>query len=325
MKTDYTKYLLTFALVIGSGLLYQRYKESEKKKLSNESYELIKKYILNDSSLANLKKPIIWVHLPYQKNAREWESFGSRVTLNLNQPYLNLTIKTLIDKCGKSFHICLIDDETFQHLLPGWELDISRVGEPIATYIRQLGILNLLYNYGGMVIPASFICLKNLKNLYEDGVKKENMFMCEMINRSKTADVISHTPNTKFMGCEKENEIVFNAIKFLEKTISNDQSGQPLLSDVLNSWFIQKQLDNEKIKVISGRKIGTKLTNDKPLGLEELLASDNENLPSAGYGILIPNEELLIRKNYQWFLRMSEKEILNSDMVVSKYFDQALN
>ena len=100
MKTDYTKYLLAIAVVIGSGLLYQRYQEKEKKKLSKENYELIKKYILNESSLANLKKPILWVHIPYSRNSREWESFGSRSTLNLNQPYINLTIKGIIEKCG---------------------------------------------------------------------------------------------------------------------------------------------------------------------------------------------------------------------------------
>ena len=111
MKMNYSKYLVTIAVVIGTGMLYRRYQDSEKRKLSKENYELIKKYILNDSSLANLKKPILWVHIPYSKNAREWDSFGSRMTYNLNQPYLNLTIKTMIDKCGKSFHICLIDDK----------------------------------------------------------------------------------------------------------------------------------------------------------------------------------------------------------------------
>jgi hypothetical protein len=325
MKPNYSKYILTILGVIGTGMLYQRYQASEKKKLSNEDYELVKKYILNDSSLANLKKPILWVHIPYSKNAREWDSFGSRMTLNLNQPYLNLTVKSIMDKCGKSFHVCLIDDETFANLLPGWDLDITKVGEPIAGYIRQLGMMNLLYNYGGMIVPPGFICLKNLKNLYEDGTKKDHMFMCETSNRSKSADVLSHAPSTKFMGAEKENPIIFDAIKYIERLISDDQSSQPLVSDVINSWFIQQYIAKRDIELVSGRKIGTKLTNDKPLGLEELFASDNENLPNAGYGILIPSDEVLIRKNYQWFARMSEKDILDSDMVVSNYFNQALS
>jgi hypothetical protein len=97
------------------------------------------------------------------------------------------------------------------------------------------------------------------------------------------------------------------------------------VSDVFNSWFVTQILEKKKINLVSGRKIGTKLTNDKPLGLEELFASDNENLPNAGYGILIPHEEVLIRKNYQWFARMSEKEILDSDMVISNYLSQALS
>ena len=325
MKTDYTKYLLAFALVIGSGMLYQRYQEKEKKKLSKENYELIKKYILNESSLANLKKPILWIHIPYEKNAREWESFGSRMTLDLNQPYINLTVKGLIEKCGKSFHICLIDDDTFKNLLQGWTIDLTRVGDPVQLYIRQLAMMNLLYNYGGMIVPYSFICLKNLKNMYEDGTKKDHIFMCELMNRSKSSDVLSHSPNINFMGAEKENPLIFDSIKFLENLISTDQSSEVQVSDVVNGWFTKKLLEKEKINLVSGRKIGTKLTNDKPLGLEELFASENEHLPNSGYGILIPADEVLKRQNYQWFLRMNEKEILESDMVVSKYFNQSLN
>ena len=54
-------------------------------------------------------------------NARWWKSFGSRNTKCLNQPYQYLTIKSIVDKCGEHFNICLIDDKSFEKLIPRLE------------------------------------------------------------------------------------------------------------------------------------------------------------------------------------------------------------
>ena len=95
-----------------------------------EQYELVKKYLLNDSSLAKSKKPIIWIHMVYDINSRWWPSFSSRNTDCLNQPYLYLTIKSIIDKCGEDFNICLIDDDTFSNIIPGWATNLNMVADP---------------------------------------------------------------------------------------------------------------------------------------------------------------------------------------------------
>ena len=65
--------------------------------------------------------------------------------------------------------------------------------------------------------------------MYEENVKKEHLFMCELTNRGKSSDVLTHVPSVNFMGCEKENETIHKAIKYLEwhpkwnfeKTIQN--------------------------------------------------------------------------------------------------------
>ena len=48
--------------------------------------------------------------------------FHSRNTNNLNQPYLHLTIQSIIDHCSNDFHICLIDDDSFSKLIPEWDI-----------------------------------------------------------------------------------------------------------------------------------------------------------------------------------------------------------
>ena len=94
-------------------IIYSKYQSVEYDDENMRNYKLVKKYLLNDSSLAQSKKPIIWIHMVYDINARWWPSFSSRNTDNLNQPYQYLTMKSIIDKCGEDFNVCLIDDDTF--------------------------------------------------------------------------------------------------------------------------------------------------------------------------------------------------------------------
>jgi hypothetical protein len=122
------------------------------------NYDAIKKYLLNESDLAKSKKPIMWIHVPYEYNSRSWSSFGSRSNCDLNQPYLYLTVKSIIKHCDNSFHICIIDDKTFGKIIPGWNINMSFLAEPILGYVRQMAIAKLIHSYGGMSVPISFLC-----------------------------------------------------------------------------------------------------------------------------------------------------------------------
>ena len=37
------------------------------------------------------------------------------------------------------------------------------------------------------------------------------------------------------------------------------------------------------------------------------------------YGIVIPSEEILKRRNFEWFARLSEKQVLQSDTIIGNY------
>jgi hypothetical protein len=107
-----------------------------------DEYEMVKKYLLNDSPLYGFNKPKIWIHTKYEISARKWKDFYWRNTYDLNQPYIHLTIKSIINHCGgKDFHICLIDDETFSKLLPKMDISIdSNMAEPQKSAIPTIGI-----------------------------------------------------------------------------------------------------------------------------------------------------------------------------------------
>ena len=158
MKSFTNLFILFFVLIV-LGFLYKRFEDKRLREEEGETYEAIKNYLLDDITLGKSKKPILWIHVPHAYNSRNWMSFGSRSSFDLNQPYLYLTVRSIIKQCEDSFTICIVDDFSFQKLIPNWNIDMTCIAEPILSNIRMLGLSKLLYIYGGLICPISFICL----------------------------------------------------------------------------------------------------------------------------------------------------------------------
>ena len=76
-------------------------------------------------------------------------------------------------------------------------------------------------------------------------------------------------------------------------------------------------------------ELGRKGRDGKRIELEDLLAAGGEgvlpfDMPVNTVYTPIPIEELLRRRNFGWFLRMSEDQILESDLAISTLFREAL-
>lgn len=315
-------YLFAFSLIMIASAVSSKFKNAFSSN-NRDEYELIQKYLLNDSPLYGFNKPKIWIHTKYEVNARKWKHFYSRNTTDLNQPYIHLTIKSIIDHCGDDFHICLIDDETFSKLIPGWDVDITILAEPIKTQMRELAMMQLLYIYGGMIVPNSFICTKNLKPLYKQGIAGNRPFLCENINRScnieKQKYRILFTPNTYFMGAEKRDPVIYEFVEYL-KTKNNNMhfsSERDFLGDS-SQWCIDAN-NSGKINIIGGELIGVKTQKRKQILLEDIMSDGYVDLSKDAFGLYIPADDILFRPKYQWFAVLSGEEVLNTNTVISKY------
>jgi len=314
-----SKYLYPLSITLILSLLYNKYKSSEEDDEHMRNYKLVKKYLLNDSSLAKSKKPIMWIHMVYDINARWWPSFSSRNTDKLNQPYQYLTLKSIIDKCGENFNVCLIDDDTFTNIIPGWTIDMSLVADPIKTKIRQLALARILYYYGGFLIPSSFLCFQNLYPLYESLTAGHKMFVAEMLNRKGVSDQVTFFPSTKFMGCQKGCPLMSNYMNYLESLISTDFTAESHFVDAFGRWCFEK-INQGEMNLIPADLIGARDINGKPVTLEMLMSNMFLNLSGQVQGLYIPADEILNRHAYQWFARLSAKQALASDTTLGKYF-----
>ena len=314
---------ILFIILVSLGILYQKYLEKQAQRVSFNDYDEITKYLLKETSLDETKKPLLWIHIPYEYNSRNWDSFGSRSNSNLNQPYLYLTVKSIIKNCDESFKIVMIDDGTFEKLIPNWNINISLLADPIKEYIRQLGISKLLYIYGGMRVPISFLCFQDLIGLYKRGTRDNNMFTCENYDMNITSTNQLMYPNVGFMGATKENKTMKEFIDFMERTISDDFTAQNTFLGEFDKWCNQK-MEKRRINLIPGTDVGTKTVDDEPITVETLLGDDYIHFYGKMYGIWIPDKMILKRTRYEWFARMSPEQIFQSQFILAKYIVLAL-
>lgn len=291
-----------------------------------EDYKAVQLYLLNDSPLYGFNKPKLWIHSKYEINARKWKSFQSRNTTELNQPYIHLTIQSIINHCDQDFHICLIDDHSFSKLLPSWNLDLTTMPEPLKSRARQEALLNLAYYYGGIIVPDTFLCIKPLLPLWQQTQRRETPFMGERLNRStnllkQKGTTRTFIPDPYFLSALKNSPVIQEAIEFVKK--EQQESANSAEPEFLGSlrWWADEAVEEGKLLYLDGAKIGVKKakTGD-PILLEDLLSEKYLDLATDAFGIYIPGDELLKRTKYQWFSVLSQQEILDSRMIVAKYF-----
>ena len=315
---------LSILLLIAIGYIYKKFKLNVDSNIQKEELNIIKKYLLNDDidntieKLSAIKKPIIWLHIDYVKNSRHWESFGSRNSNELNQDYLYLTIKSIINKCSDYFHIIIVDDDSFCKLLENNTIDLNIVSDPIKSNLRTLNIMKLLYAYGGLYIENSFILFKSLDKIYENVLNNNKMVTAEFKNTSSNSHIMHFMPSTKFIGCVKECKKMKEFMNHLEILYSSDYSNSATIEDLVNKWLLINSQNNE-IDLIDGQYIGTKNINNKLINLEDIMCSTFLELNNKCYGLYVPSDELLKRNKYNWFCKLNSKEVLEANTNLSKY------
>jgi hypothetical protein len=324
-STKVGQYLLLFGVVSTISYIATKYNSSVDK---TDEYELIKKYLLNDSPLYGFNRPKLWIHSKYELNARKWKDFQSRNTTELNQPYLHLTIKSIINHCGKDFNVCLIDDESFSKLIPSWEHNLVTMAEPMKSHYRELGMAQLLYYYGGMIVPNSFICIKNLKPLYDESVSTNKPFVCENVNHSvnllKQKNKMLFMPSTFFMGANKNDSVIKALIEHIKGRNKNPyfNTEADFLGDT--SYALFDLVNSDFMTLVLGQSIGVKTRNKKQILVDHLMEENYLDLSDDIFGIYIPADEILQRTKYQWFASLSQEEILESNLIVAKYLKASI-
>jgi hypothetical protein len=355
MENKLLKIGIAYAVIMIIGYVYNKYKKTVEVEEQYQDNEFIQKYLLNGSSLTKNNKPILWIHIKFDKNARSWESFGTRTSDDLNQPYQYLTIRSIIEACGESFNVCLLDDEAITKIIPEWTTKVEHLPTPLRSHMRELAMANILYLYGGMVVPSSFICFYDLRTLYDTHLKQSNVMIGELRSTSSISSESQYSPSTKIMGCRKKDPLMKEYLDYLEQLVSKDYTNEMEFTGEPSRWWMARLNNNNnnnragngcnggsqmiemiednqiappetpaslskyRVSLIPAEELGAKTTTNKPVLLEELLSDVDIRLSPTSAGIYIPSCEILKRNKFQWFARLSPKQVLESNTLIGKY------
>jgi len=288
-------------------LLYKYYKIKYDRNVNNFKKEVvdIDIYFFSDLYLKNSKNRKIWVHLPFEKNSRKWDSFGSRTSTKLNLAYMTLCIKSIIDWCGQSYDIIIYDDTNIPSLLPDNKVDLLKISGSLLDKYRELCKLQILYEYGGVMVPPSLFLRQNIKN-----IDSPNMFyVCETTNDNNVSYANSIV-STQLMGSNKNNNELNKYIEIYANELKED-FGE-------SNNFAMNYFKQNAIPYIDGKIIGTKDIYNKQIGIEDLLSNKKIILDKQHIGLYIP-DQLMKRTKYNWFCKLNEEEVLQCQVFISYY------
>ena len=193
------------------------------------------------------------------------------------------------------------------------------LSDPIQQHMRNYALSQLLYYYGGMLVPSSMLAIHDFKPIFDNGISKYGCFSVEKNNRNSTSQYKQYFPSIKIMGCVKKNKIMLEFVKYLEVLALSDYTNEIDFLGEADRWLYKKTATFH-MSLLDGKIFGIKTICNKPIYINDLISNKYIDFDKRVLvGIYVPMDELLKRTNYQWFTRLSQEQVLDADTALSRY------
>jgi len=246
----------------------------------------------------------------------------------INIPFLNLCYETIVMHNKAHYRVEVISGlADLAGRLGGWEAlpepmrnPDTFVKEPELNWIRAA----VLAKFGGLWVSPSTIWLGDLKPLPADKVVFFGM------NIEETYATKTSVPALDIAWSPKPEHPVWVAWeKAVKERLNFRTGGSEFRHDERSDFADALKAFPDQIQVLRVPEISRKGPNRRRLELEDLISATGSthatfNIPKDAVYLPIPLAELLEREKFGWFLRMSEDQIMESDMVISHLFRKAL-
>tara|TARA_Y100000389_G_scaffold118921_1_gene116085 strand:- start:2604 stop:3161 length:558 start_codon:yes stop_codon:yes gene_type:complete len=178
---------------------------------------------------------------------------------------------------------------------------MDELSMPIKERVRRLAKMKLLYHYGGLVVPPSFLCLKNLQPLYMGSDMRNFRVQCD--------------ERESIIASKRNDDGVFRHMKNLEKYIT-DLSEEVEFKNLLN-----KSAEKNMAYLKDGhKKFGLIDKTNEPIKLSALLGDGVINFDETLYGIFLPCGDIIQSHKYSWFAYIGVDDIKRSSLYISNFF-----
>ena len=272
-----------------------------------------------------LNTPTVWIFVnDTDVNSRWWADFGARSSRVYNMPFLNLCYQTIVRACGEKYHVEVIgglaDAEARLGYLPT-PMRNKRIPlrQEEMTYLK----VAFLEKFGGLWMGPASICLKALPELPKDRVV---LFGSDPLETYAGPEG-TVMPNQHAMWSPVAHHPFFAKWKsLLEPRVEEQHGGREIRND--SRWdSLFSGNGRQDVTMMPNAEL-TRKAGGRRLELEDLLAAGTEGdlpfeiHPETVY-VPFPWPELLERRMYGWFLRLSEEQVMESDLAVTHLFKKA--
>lgn len=276
-----------------------------------------------------MDKPVMWLYYDTSDvHSRSWADFGARSSRALNLPFLNLCYESIVHQNKDTYRIEVIGGLAgaaeilggWDQLPPGLRDPISPVNEAELNYLR----VAILAKRGGLWLEPQCICLKPFGELPKD----KTVFFGTDLEETFAGKDGTTIPGFRAIWTPKKEHPMFTEwAAVCYQRIAEKRGGQQIRGDVkwdfvrFSSDYVQTGL------IIDPAAEGMRKKNGKRIQLEDLLASDTDGtLDVCDYTTYVPFPwtELRDRQMFGWFLRMSEEQIMESNLTVTYLLKKAM-
>lgn len=274
-----------------------------------------------------LGMPVIWVFFDTSiPNTRQYTDFSSRSSRALNLPFLNLCYES-IAKQNSNYRIQAISGlADLAELLGGWESLPDKLKNPLVTleptdysWIRAA----VLAKFGGLWVAPATICIRPFGQL-----PKKPVFFGTDSDETFVGTAGTSVPSFQVAWSPKADDPLWVAWEAMSRKRLNTSGGGDTARGADKWEFLALAARFPDIEVRPLAEVGRKGAAGRRIQIEDILAAGQEGDlpfeigPMAAY-VPLPWPELRDRRAFGWFLRMSEEQIAESDLVIRDLYRMA--
>jgi hypothetical protein len=269
-----------------------------------------------------MDKPILWIYVnDSDVNSRYWSDFGARSSRVLNVPFLNICYERTVKANAGDYRIEVISGlADLAVRLGGWEAlptplrnAQTVVREPELNWIRA----TVLAKWGGLWVAPSTVFLKPMGPLPKDKVvffgTDDDVTLAGKGGTPVPALRVVWSP-------EPSNPLWVTWEQKVRDRLERRSGGSEFRHDEKSDTADAIHQYANSVDVRPGAELARHVSG-KRIQLEDILAAGQEGtvpfkLGDAVY-MPVPWPEILERRAFGWFLRLSEDQILNSDLAIT--------
>lgn len=280
------------------------------------------------------KLPVLWIYLNNSEvNSRSWTGFEERSSRVINIPFLNLCYETCVKMNGRDYRIEVIGGlSDLAVRLGGWDMlpiplqnPETVVREPELNWIRAA----VLAKWGGLWVSPATLWLKPMGPLPKHCVlfgSDDEVTFVGSGGTSAPSLRVAWSPIPEHPTWVDWEEKVRTR---LEKRAGGAEFRRDHMSDAMDA-IKDANTRQEPIELRPMAELARKGAAGRRIQIEDLLTAGQEgglhfDIHCGANYVPIPWPEIQERRTFGWFLRMSEEQILSSDLVITELFKRSLN